>query len=469
MTDILLGLASLGLVTLIGYLALLTLDQHRLLGSVERLALGYGAGVGLLVWEMLVFQALGFSFGVPALLGSLLGISALVFLVVMPRRSRDRSPEAIPRLAAAHLQPLEWFFVAALVLEASSVFFRASFRPMEAYDAVSNWGLKGKAIWLAGNIPTSFLQNPNYEVFHPDYPLLVPLLESYVYRFAGGLREGSAKLMFPLFLAGCAVTLFAALRRTGQTRRSCLLFSFLLISIPYFSEHATNGYADVILGFYFCAGTLYLYFWQITGETLFFVLSTLFAGFAALTKNEGLLLVGIYLIWITALLLWRTDVPFRNRIATLGISCCLLAALLMPWYLFKASLGLRNDVINSEAIKAGLKWSGISRLGPILYHFQTQVFGPKNWNLVWMLFAAAVCLRQKVLLRTPAVSVLLATVAVLIAYVGVYLITPYSVAPFDVTWHLRTSASRLLLHVLPQVVFLIGLAFGEVEDRDLDV
>src|SRR5262245_19395323 len=273
MTDILLGLASLGIVTLIGYLVLLTLDQHRLLGNVERLALGYGTGAGLLIWEMLVFQALGFSFGVAALLGPLLGISALVCLVMTPRRSRERGPEAVPGLAPAHLRPLEWFFVAALVLETSSVFFRASFRPMEAYDAVSNWGLKGKAIWLAGNIPTSFLQNPNYEVFHPDYPLLVPLLESYVYRFAGGLREGSAKLIFPLFLACCVVILFAALRREGQTRRSCLLFSFLLVSIPYFSEHATNGYADVVLGFYFCAGTLYLYFWQITGETLFLVLS----------------------------------------------------------------------------------------------------------------------------------------------------------------------------------------------------
>ena len=73
---------------------------------------------------------------------------------------------------------------------------------MEAYDAVSNWGLKAKAIFLAGTIPENFLRNPNYEVFHPDYPLLVPLLESYVYRFVGDLREASAKMVFPLFLAG---------------------------------------------------------------------------------------------------------------------------------------------------------------------------------------------------------------------------------------------------------------------------
>ncbi|HET6961814.1 MAG TPA: hypothetical protein VFJ27_04940, partial [Terriglobia bacterium] len=51
----------------------------------------------------------------------------------------------------------------------------------------------------------------------------------------------------------------------------------------------------------------------------------------------------------------------------------------------------------------------------------------------------------------------------LAAYMSVYLITPYTLPPFDVTWHLRTSASRLLLHLLPQVVFLVGLAFGETD------
>jgi hypothetical protein len=135
----------------------------------------------------------------------------------------------------------------------------------------------------------------------------------------------------------------------------------------------------------------------------------------------------------------------------------------MPWYLFKDSLGLRNDVINRDAVTAGFNWNSLSRVGPVLYHLQTQVFGPKNWNLVWILLFVAMVLRRRVLLRSPAAFVLCATALTVVAYMSVYLITPYGVPPFDVTWHLRTSASRLLLHVLPQVVFLIGLAFGETE------
>ena len=462
MTDIFLGLASLAPVILVGYFLLLAVDHDGILQPVERLALGYGIGTGLLAWEMLVFQALGFSFTVVRLLAPLLSFLAIAFLFA--RRNELRKGRSGARLAVASvpLQRLEWFLVAAIVIETSAAFFHAWLLPMEAYDAVANWGLKAKAIFLGGDITESFLRNPNYEVFHPDYPLLVPLLESYVYRCIGDLREASAKMVFPLYLAGSVAILIAALRKAGQTRRSCLLFGFLLVSIPYLSEQATNGYADVVVSFYFGAGSLYLYLWQIKGTGLFLVFSALLTGCAALTKNEGLVLVCIHLVWLAAVLLSRSGIALRRRLVSLGIYFCILAAILMPWYLFKNSLGLRNDVVNSEVV-AGLNWNSFSRVGPILYHLQTQVFGPKNWNLVWILLCAAVGLKHRILLRSPAVFVLCAMGLTLVAYMSVYLITPYTIPPFDVTWHLRTSASRLLLHVLPQVVFLIGLAFGEVE------
>ena len=461
MTDIFLGLASLAPVILVGYFLVSALDHHDVLLPVERLALGFGVGAGLLTWEMLVFQTCGFSFAVIGLLAPLLGFSLAAFLVARRHRPKGTSEPSLA-FASVSFRRLEWLLIAAIVIETSAVLFHACLLPMEAYDAVSNWGLKAKAIFLAGRIPESFLRNPNYEVFHPDYPLLVPLLESYVYRCTGDLREVSAKIVFPLYFFGCLAILMATLRRAGQSRRGCLLFGFLLVSVPYFSEQATNGYADVVVSFYFGGGSLYLYLWQTKGTRLFLALSAVLTGCAALTKNEGLVLVGIHLVWLAAVLLSRSGIALRRRLVSLGIYFWILAAVVMPWYLFKNSLGLRNDVINSEVV-AGLNWSSFSRVGPILYHLQTQVFGPKNWNLVWILLCAAVVLRHRILLRPPAVFVLSAMGLTLAAYMSVYLITPYTIPPFDVTWHLRTSASRLLLHLLPQVVFLVGLAFGETD------
>jgi hypothetical protein len=462
MTDLLRGLASLAPVTLAGCL-LLTLDRHCVLRPVERLALGFGLGAGVLAWEMLIFHALGLHLTVNGLLAPLLGISALTFGLARRFRQRKMGLDSNSVSTREPFQPLEWCLVVAIVLELLGAFFYAWLLPMEAYDAVSNWGLKAKAIFLAGEIPENFLLNPNYAVFHPDYPLLVPLLESYVYRSVGDLREASARVIFPLFLAGCVAVLFAALRRAGQTRRSAFVFSFLLISIPYVFEQATNGYADVVITFYFGAGSLYLYLWQAMKRDFFLVLSAVFTGFAALTKNEGLVLICIHLVWLLAALQLQSHRRLWNKLARFGIYGCVLVAVLVPWYLFRDSLGLRNDVINRDVVAQGFTWEHLSRIGPILYHLQTQVFGPKNWNMVWILLGVAVSLRHKVLFRPPVVFVLAATGLTLLVYMSVYLITPYTIPPFDVAWHLRTSASRLLLHVLPQVMFLIGLAFGEVD------
>ena len=73
MTDIFLGLASLAPVILVGCFLVWAVDHHGILLPVERLALGFGVGTGLLTWEMLVFQTLGFSFAVIGLLAPLLG------------------------------------------------------------------------------------------------------------------------------------------------------------------------------------------------------------------------------------------------------------------------------------------------------------------------------------------------------------------------------------------------------------
>lgn len=47
-------------------------------------------------------------------------------------------------------------------------------------------------------------------------------------------------------------------------------------------------------------------------------------------------------------------------------------------------------------------------------------------------------------------SSFLTLVLLVLGYIFVYLITPY-----DLSWHLATSLTRLLYHVYPSVIFLI--------------
>ena len=119
MTDIFLGLASLAPVILVGYFLVLAMDHHGILRPVERLALGYGIGTGLLTWEMLVFQTLGFSFTVIGLLAPLLGFSAIAFLFARRHPLREGRPESRLAFPSVPFQRVEWFLIAAIVIETS--------------------------------------------------------------------------------------------------------------------------------------------------------------------------------------------------------------------------------------------------------------------------------------------------------------------------------------------------------------
>ncbi len=467
MREILAGLASLALMTLAGCLLLRAADRNKAFLRWETLALGYGISGGLLAWGMLLYQLAGFSFSASRLAWPLAVFSGVLLIILKLRgglpapgiSATDRRGGPILRFSR-----LDYFLMAAIGLEVLNSFFGAWIVPMEAHDAVANWGFKAKAIFLAKGIPVDFLQNPNYLASLPDYPPLVPLLESYVYFVMGRVGDMGSKSLFPLYFSGSLIVFFSCLRKLGNNRTHCLVFTFLLASVPYFSEHATNGYAEVALTFYFAAGSLYLCVWQAKGGWLLLVVSALFTGFTGFTKNEGLLLCLIQLVVLAGVLFQRRSVMTRRQLVTCFATYVLvLLVLLLPWQVVKFSLGLRNYLANQETIGAGFGWENFNRIGTILYFLQTQFFGPNNWNLIWVCLFAAVFLRHQALLRPPASVVALSVMLVLTAYLSVYLLTPYSILPFDLTWHLRTSASRLLLHVLPQVTFLIALAFGKVE------
>jgi hypothetical protein len=457
MTGILGSLAALFPSALAGYALLHVIDRKRTLFFIEKCALGYGLGLGCLSWIMLWSQLAGVRYTlvhltVPLAFPAL--TLAVTFLGDLPIHHAKFPPprQKLQLLKGTRLSGWDYVLLIAIGFEMAHAFFRAWIRPMEAYDAVSNWGLKAKAIYLAGGIPMDFLQNQDYREFHPDYPPLVPLLESAVYQFLGTVNDTASKTLFPLFLLSCVTLFWVCLRRAELPPNRALAFTFMLSSIPYFASQATNGYADGVVSFYFGAGSLYLYLWHRSRDPLLLVISAMLTGLAALTKNEGVLLAGIQLLVLGLVLASARDMAGRSRLKLFAAHLGILSAILLPWFLLRVDLNLANDVTSG----AVLRWRHMGRLGSMLYFYQTQVFGLRNWNLVWILFLGLLVWNWRGWLHSSARPLVLTVVLALVAYNGIYMVTPH-----DVMWHLRTSGSRLLLHILPQVMFLIALAFEE--------
>ncbi len=448
-----LAFLALSLSTILGLFILNSLSRRRDLCPLESGAVAFGIGVGTVTWLMLILHFCGIRFAAINVL-----VPVLLFCLVLSTLRHPRETQTIlPK--ADRWNWKDFLLISAISAEMFVVFLRAILLPVEAFDAVAGWGLKAKAIFLAGNIPTDFLLNQNYRyyAYHPDYPLLVPLAQSYTCLFVQEYNDFASKLIFPCFLTGCLIVLYRACRRLSLSRSESLAFTFLLGSVPYFSLQASAAYSDPILSFFFSCGAIYLYLWILMQHTGDLLISAVLLGMAGLTKNEGLVLSLI--CWLVLSLHLLLDKHRQKRMAYWKLWTyygLILLVIQGPWLIYRFSLQVGNDVINRDALMASFTWMTLKRIVPILYHYQTQIFGPKNWNVVWIVFLGSLIYRFKRIFQCQVKYILLPILLTVLVYTSIYFITPR-----DVVWHLKTSASRVSLHFLPLIIFFLAGLYAE--------
>ena len=413
-------------------------------------ALSYGLGLGLLTFIMTALSLLDIRFNIfsVTLWAMPLVIAAIVKARAdfLPRPARDSAP----------FSGLEIFFISAISLEIAYVLFRAFIRPLEGYDAIAMYALKAKIFYLQGIIPHGFAAIFKDWMPHIEYPLLISLAETSIYVFCGSLNDLLAKSIFPLYYLSILAFFYFMVRRFLD-RRGSLLFLFLLASVPQFTDFATNGYADLPFSFYSSASFFCMYLWLRERKNPYIILSFVLLIFAVWTKPEGLMFVCVN----AAVLLFCTarEKDLLARAAVYAIFSLLLLAL----YVFISRfMGMPvNSDFNASGIPLNEKFRiAVERIPLILYEYQIQFFGPKKWNIVWMLFIAGFLLNFKKAFSKALIPVTLVILFMLSGYSVVYML---STSPRGIEWHLSTSGSRLFLHFLPMTVFWLALLYKELK------
>jgi hypothetical protein len=344
-------------------------------------------------------------------------------------------------------------FALALVISVYSSVVRVVANPHGAgWDAFAIWNLHARFLFRGGThwrdgftaaLPWS----------HPDYPLLLPASIAHFWKYLGTDSQvvpGVIALVFMFSTVGLLVSSLSALRGRNQS----LLGGIVLLGTPFFVDQGTAQYADVPLGFFVLA-TIVLLCLHEDGRfgPHLLGLAGLMAGFAAWTKNEGLL-------FLSAIVLARMYVfPVQSRwrqVAPMLMGALPVLLVLGYFKLRVASAGdLFSDahsslhrVLSPERYWAIVKWYGKEFLR----------FG--HWLAIpgTLLLAAYYFLVGK--RRMPDVSPeqpgprssRLAIILTLAGYFAVYVITPY-----DISWHLRFSLNRLFLQLWPSAIFLFFL------------
>ncbi len=469
---------AVGLPFALGLLLLWAAGGTRLpLGRLERWASAWALGWGALTLEMLgVGLARWGSWSLPVLLALWGGTATLAVGLralsgpLKPLRGVVGGMRVIgPPAGHSGWGRYLGLVVGLLVVgQWATVALHAIAWPVNDLDAWSIWAFKARIFSMSQGIPLAYFGDASKLFSHPDYPLLVPLSETWIYGWLGRPDDQAMMAFFALSAAGTVVITAGALHRV-YGRVGALVGAAGLLCVPFFVARGAAGDADVPLALYSAASIAYLWRWldrpeRRTNGLLALVLCGVFGGLGVWTKKEGLLLCALT-VPVVALAAWqRVELGGRMahivkaRAAGRAVGVFGLAALGVagPWLLFVAvRRPLTRDFL---PFTVGTLVAHLDRLPVIAGFVGLRLLDVSRWNLIWVGLAGAVVLHRRALRRGGPLAYLLALLCLQVAVDGALFVfsdwQPY-------TLHLRTALDRLLLHSLPlAVMLLVALVVG---------
>ncbi len=330
--------------------------------------------------------------------------------------------------------------------------------PVHSHDAVANYALKAKIFFEAGGIPRDFFSWSHITVAHPDYPLLLPLAMTWVYVFTG-LNDVLVRLLMPLFYAGLLVVFFSRVTDLFS-RRYALLMTFLLATVPQVSDYATIIHADLLLTAFVTIGALYMMSYIRKGDNFHIMMASFMMGSSLWIKNEAMVFSAVF-AFVLLMFLLKTDKSARKKVfRDILRAAALMFFIAVPWFIVRASSGVVNVDLDLGSLTPARVWENVKHIPTLLYLFQQEVFGPKKWNIFWVIFFAALLWKRKKLVLGEAGYLALFTGLSALIYFGAYM----AMTGENLYFYVNTTISRFMLHFSGIALLLSGyLLYDDVK------
>jgi hypothetical protein len=412
-----------------------------------------GAGIGIGIASCLYFLCLG-TIGPNVVVIALvegLALAGILALAILSKRS-------VPEFEWASGPPVPKYLTGLFLLTAAIgviVFVVYSLnKPHGDWDAWSIWNLRARFFVRGGQYwKDAFTSQLAWS--HPDYPLLLPGIVAMLWTLAH--TESTAApigvaFLFGLGAAGVLTSTLGILRGKAQG----LVGGILLIGTVSFTGNTANQYADIPLSFAIIASLALLCLQDRHPEDLrFSILAGLTAGFAAWTKNEGLMFLAVLIVArILAI------VRYGNRSAMLPQLLRFAAGCLPPLAVvafFKFRFATANDLMSRSSHDVIAHVTDFGRWVTTIQGFIKAPFVVGGFLVplavlvagYWFLVRFNVDARDRLSLGT-----LVTTLSLMV--IGDFAV--YVLLSGDVAWHMNTSMERLFLQLWPAGVLAFFLA-----------
>jgi hypothetical protein len=352
---------------------------------------------------------------------------------------------------AASRTRFENIFIAVFVIELMSILY-LSIQHTLGWDGLTVWEMKARYAFLHGGaLPFDYFRDKSRWFSHPEYPLLLPLTESWFYTWFGEADQFWIKLIFPIwYVAAMSILLLAAEELSGN-RAIAWIIVLLFPLVPAINGAPGGvavGYADVPIAAIFIAAIFYLLRFLRDDSRDALALFLALAATLPWMKREGAILWFVLTIAAVAILWSRRKGNMSILAFVPGI--CVIAA----WKIFLVSvhaLPSRDFAMHAD----------ISRVPGILHELWLTVIDRDLWNIFWLLAAfaiVAVVIRECA--RTTAV-LLWTLFAPLALYLSSYIFSAWP----DYIAHIDTSLPRLLIQLTPIAWLLIAFALRSTRLR----
>ena len=438
--------------TVIAWLALrIYLKERGAVADIELAGAAVGIGLGFTSISFFLWRLMemppgsypAFEIGLQALLaGAVLywrhrhrGISAPADTDITESKATRILGATVAALAVCAAAALLWHFTARV--------------PHGEWDGWAIWNLRAKFLadpthhWRDG-----FTSELGWS--HPDYPLLLPASVARLWTFA------DAHSVFGPRMIAIATATATALVLAGSVARSTgilgMSLGLALLLNPGYLFWAVSQCADVPLGLYVLTAVAFLSAQAVPAR---YLVAGLAAGFAAWTKNEGLV-AAVAVLLPLAFLSRRAGDDRRTRLLVcfvVGMAVGGMALLTFSLTVAPSS-DLLRQIMSQQPLDVALQ---ADRHAIVISAMTRELSTWGNWFPVPAFVLVFGCLLLATFHRrqmSRQITIGASVVAVmLIGYYCVYVLSPY-----DLEWHLSTSWPRLVAQIWPTLVWTAVMA-----------
>lgn len=329
------------------------------------------------------------------------------------------------------------------------------------WDGLLNFEVKARLIFLnGGKIPLEFFSDSSRDWTHQNYPLMLPLIESWLYLWLNHADQGLVKVVAWMFFISAICLLYAANRRLGVASWQMLTAPLMIFTVPLLligDGSASSGYADFPMAVFYLAAIIYVIeFWQSENFTAL-RLAGLIAAAGCWLKQDGIILwfcvtILVCLKALFELKRWGTD---WRKWLQLAITISLGLLVFGGWQLFVNFVGApaRTEVqpFELETLQTNAWLLPVIVKGVIL-----ELLNLRHWGVLWLTMFVSIVwllLRHN---RLEFIALSLAVVLPILAYASLHFF-----------FH-GSPLTRLLIQVSLVAVTIVGVAVSQLKKSALN-